>query len=79
MYCLEIIQSESFQRPRVQEPGITTRHCSFLVARAGLILHSARHRSTLFLAREAPDYATTLQSLRRRGPAGRDRLIESFF
>lgn len=79
MYSLEIIKSAAFQTPRPPEPGTTTRRCSFHATRAGIILHSARHRSTLFLSAESPDHAATLRSLRRRGPDGRDRLIESFF
>ena len=80
MYSLEIIQSASFQNPaKHAAPALTDRDCSACQTRAGIVFHSARHRSTLFLPAFAPNYKATLASLKRRGREGRNRLIESFF
>lgn len=80
MYCLQVIQSASFQTPKQHgAPALTARDSSFCKSRAGLVLHSAIHRSTLFLPVTAPNFKSTLASLRRRNQAGRNKLIESFF
>lgn len=80
MYCLEVIRSASFQSPPAKAtPALDARDCSFHLAKRGLILHSACHRSTVFLPREAPNFKRVLRKLRRRTQAGRNRLIEAFF
>lgn len=80
MYCLSVIKSASFQTPRAHAaPALTDRDCSYCRSRAGLVLHSAVHRSTVFLSKDSPIFRDTLRKLKRRTQAGRNRLIESFF
>lgn len=80
MYCLQVITSPSYQSPaKHAAPALTARDSSFFRSRAGLVLHSAIHRSTVFLSKDAPNFRATLASLKRRTQAGRNKLIESFF
>ncbi len=51
MYCLEVINSESFQNP----PHLKTnfnRDSSFCASRRGYVIHSGIHRSTAFISAE---------------------------
>ena len=80
MYCLSVIKSPSYQSPaKHAAPALTNRDCSYCRSRAGLVLHSAVHRSTVFLSKDSPIFRDTLRKLKRRTQAGRNRLIESFF
>ena len=78
MYCLEVIQSPSYQSPRKHAaPALTARDSSFCQTKSGLVLHSAVHRDTCFLPADCPPYKSILRKLKRRTQAGRNRLIES--
>jgi len=58
----------------------TTRHCSYTGnAEKGIVLHSAKKRSTAFVS--AGNRAETFLLLRRvcRTPASLDKLVESYF
>jgi len=58
----------------------TTRHCSYVGSvERGFVLHSAKLRSTVFVAGgpAAQKFARRMQGL--RDPATRDRIIESYF
>ena len=80
MYCLSGIKSPSYQSPaKHAAPALTARDCSFCRSRSGLVLHSAVHRSTVFIYATDPRFPAILRSLKRRTQAGRNRLIESFF
>lgn len=78
MYCLEVITSASFQNPPSHAaPALTARDSSYCKTKAGLVLHSAVHRSTCFLPADCPPYKSILRKLKRRTQAGRNRLIEA--
>ncbi len=78
MYSLEIIRAIN-ARPPVRTETETTRHCSFSGnAERGIVLHSARQRSTAFLS----DFQARMFLLewRHTAPgAKRDELIEAYF
>ena len=79
MYSLDTIKSlnaKAATAPAVETE--TTRHCSFVRSSQGVVLHSARQRSTVFLS--GNDAAKFLRmAARNRSPARRDALIESYF
>jgi len=79
MYSLPTLMRLNAQ-PRPAAETETTRHCSFNGnASRGVIIHSAKHRNTLFL-QAGDDASAFLRSYRARRSAGsRDRLIESYF
>jgi hypothetical protein len=80
MYCLEVLKSASYQNPpKHAAPALTARDCSYCRSRSGLVLHSAIHRSTVFIYATDPRFPSILRKLKRRTRAGRNRLIESFF
>ena len=56
----------------------TSRHCSFVRSSQGVVLHSAKQRSTAFLdGNEAAKFLR--MAARNRSPERRDKLIESYF
>lgn len=78
MYSLEVIKSPSFQSPPART-GEHNRDCSFHITRSGIILHSALHRSTLFVSRDAPTFGITAGYLKRVGQKRVNAFIEAFF
>ncbi len=78
MYSLDIITSDRFQNPPART-GEHNRDCSFHVTRSGIILHSARQRSTLFVSRDAPTYGQVSGYLKRAGQRRVNAFIEAFF
>lgn len=79
MYSLETIKKLNAEAAtRAAAETETTRHCSFVRSAQGVVLHSAKQRSTLFI--DGLIAARFLRmSARNRMPAARDRLIESYF
>lgn len=79
MYPLETIKSLNEQAATAPAPETeTTRHCSFVRSSQGIVLHSAKQRSTVFLS--GNDAAKFLRmAARNRTPFRRDKLIESYF
>ena len=58
----------------------TSRHCSFQgTAQDGVVLHSAKHRNTIFLrsGRQAAAFLARWWSMRSQ--AKRNQLVESYF
>lgn len=64
---------------KAASPAIHGRDCSFHVTRAGLILHSALHRNTLFVGRDTRDFAPLHHELTRGSKLYHNRLIEAYF
>lgn len=64
---------------KAASPAIHGRDCSFHVTRAGLILHSAIHRNTLFVGRDTGDFHPLLSHLEPADQASRNKLIEAYF
>ena len=79
MYPLETIQKMNEQAATAPAAETeTTRHCSFVRSSQGVVLHSAKQRSTVFLS--GNDAAKFLRmAARNRTPLRRDKLIESYF
>jgi hypothetical protein len=63
------------QRPFETE---TTRHCSICRSHAGVVLHSAKQRSTVFLS-GSPAKRFLAKWKACRALSSRDHLVESFF
>lgn len=79
MYSLDVIKSmnaRAAQRRPVENE--ITRHCSFCQSSAGVVLHSAKRRSTGFLRGRAAS-AFVRRWNRLRSAAKRDQLVESYF
>lgn len=75
MHCLEVIRSIN---NRASVPNaVQSRDCSFCQSRTGVVLHSAKLRSTAFLA--GPHAVRFLRSASRASRAKLNRLIESQF
>ncbi len=74
-------------RPRPVVETETTRHCSFAESSAGIVLHSAKQRSTVFLhhSLSAAFHKRLALADGNRSPsrgtraARRDAVIESYF
>lgn len=79
MYSLETIQKLNAEAAvRAATETETTRHCSYVRSSQGVVLHSAKLRSTCFL--DGNDAAKFLRmAARNRTPDRRDALIESYF
>ena len=77
MYSLEQIKKMNAASITPVETE-TTRHCSFVRSSQGIVLHSAKLRSTCFLdGNEAAKFLR--MAARNRTPERRDKLIESYF
>lgn len=79
MYSLNTlakINARAATAPRAETE--TTRHCSYCASRAGVVLHSARQRSTAFISGAQ---ARKFQAgwLSTNSTTVRDGLVESFF
>ena len=79
MYSLDTLKKMNADAvTRATAETETTRHCSFVRSSQGVVLHSARQRSTVFLS--GNDAAKFLRmSARNRTPARRDAIIEAYF
>ncbi len=79
MYSIETIKKLNAEAAtRAAAETETTRHCSYVKSSQGVVLHSAKLRSTCFLdGNEAAKFLRL--SARNRTPARRDALIESYF
>ena len=79
MYSLETIKKLNAEAAvRAAAETETTRHCSFVRSSQGVVLHSAKLRSTAFL--DGNEAARFLRlAARNRTPGRRDALIESYF
>lgn len=79
MYSLETIKKLNAEAAvRAASETETTRHCSYVKSAGGVVLHSAKRRSTLFL--DGLIAARFLRmAARNRTPGRRDALIESYF
>ncbi len=77
MYSLDVIHSMNARASKPVEAE-TTRHCSFVKSATGIVLHSAKHRNTVFIKKGSDSDA-----FYRRIGAGdqnfQDRVIESYF
>lgn len=78
MYSIEVIKSDKFQSPPPRT-GEHNRDCSFHITRSGVILHSARQRSTLFVSRHAPTFGAVTGYLKRVKQRRVNAFIEAFF
>lgn len=79
MYSLEEIKfiNAAAAKSTVAENELS-RHCSFVRSSQGIVLHSAKLRSTCFLdGNEAAKFLR--MAARNRTPERRDKLIESYF
>jgi hypothetical protein len=76
MYSLNIIHALNRQASTPAE-NETTRHCSICRSRAGIVLHSAKKRSTAFI--KGVSATRFLRAYDRATLAKRDALVESFF
>lgn len=76
MHSLEVIKSMN-NRPAASHETETTRHCSYTKSAQGVVLHSAKQRSTCFLSGKVAE--AFLSDAADRTPKQLDRLIESFF
>ena len=79
MYALHTItkiNADAAKAPKHETE--TTRHCSYCASRAGVVLHSARQRSTAFISGAQ---ARKFQAgwLATNSTTVRDGLVESFF
>lgn len=57
----------------------TLRHCSFLQSKRGIVLHSAKRRSTLFLGGATNVKRFLLAYASKNSVDAQDKLIESYF
>lgn len=82
------MNNSAVARAERQAETETTRHCSFTIATGGVILHSAKHRNTLFLRGKAQpgrgDHNWTVANFLTKadqcdGPVELDHLIEGYF
>ncbi len=86
MHCIEAIVKMNSRRPARHEDW-RSRLCSFAASRGGVVLHSAKLRSTAFLAdpTEVAKFLRRARPLRAktaRSAAAREkfnRLVESYF
>jgi hypothetical protein len=76
MHSLEVIKSMN-NRPVAQHETETTRHCSYTKSAQGVVLHSAKQRSTVFLS--GADATRFIGWAKNCTVSGLDRLIESYF
>lgn len=80
MHCLETLHrlnAKAAARPAAETE--TTRHCSYSGDEAlGLVLHSAKQRSTCFLSGASATYFLT-RWLVTNSVDVRDQLVESYF
>jgi len=79
MYSLEQIKKLNAVAATAPAPeNELSRHCSFVRSSQGIVLHSAKLRSTCFLdGNEAAKFLR--MAARNRTPERRDKLIESYF
>lgn len=56
-----------------------TRHCSFHKSKAGIVLHSARLRSTAFIEGKAAQKRFEVEMLSTNSQVKKDGIIESYF
>lgn len=79
MYSIEQIKKMNAAAATTPAPeNETTRHCSFVRSSQGIVLHSAKLRSTVFIdGNEAAKFLR--MAARNRTPERRDKLIESYF
>lgn len=77
MYDLATIHR--INQPRAAVETETTRHCSYVASAKGVVLHSAKKRSTVFLSPDRARLFLTLVKVTRADSSGRDRLIETYF
>jgi hypothetical protein len=65
MYCLEVITSiNNRASARQLQPKSQSRDCSFHIGKKGIVLHSARHRDTIYIHAESKIYCKTAGYLR---------------
>ncbi|CAB4167264.1 hypothetical protein UFOVP861_12 [uncultured Caudovirales phage] len=65
MYCLEVITSINDRASARQlQPKSQSRDCSFHIGKKGIVLHSARHRDTIYIHAESKIYCKTAGYLR---------------
>lgn len=86
MYCLDVIHSQNsdaaLAKRRALKQACLTRDCSHVDSRAGVVLHSAAQRSTVFLSGNSARTFRAAALVAQRGPAGQpayNRLVESYF
>ena len=79
MYSLEQIKKLNAAAATAPAPeNELSRRCSFVRSSQGIVLHSAKLRSTCFLdGNEAAKFLR--MAARNRTPERRDKLIESYF
>jgi homoserine kinase len=75
MYSLDVIRK--MNNRAVVPNAVNKRDCSFVESRTGVVLHSAKLRSTVFLAGPAAD--RFLRTARKSNGPSLNRLIEAWF
>jgi len=84
MYCLQtIISLNNRAAAKALAPRKQSRDCSFHIGAKGIVLHSARHRDTVYIAASSSIYSKTagyLRALTRLGNQGKiNTTIENFY
>jgi hypothetical protein len=86
MYCLEVILSQNSDAAlatrKALKSSCLTRNSSHVESRAGVVLHSAAQRSTVFLSGNSARAFLAAALIANGGPAGipaYNRLVESYF
>ena len=78
MYCIEVITSlNNRAAARQLQPKIQSRDCSFHIGAKGIVLHSARHRDTVYIAASSSIYCKTAGYLRALTRLGNQAKINS--
>ncbi len=76
MYSLDTIIAINNRATRPS--AVQSRDCSVCFSRGGAVIHSARHRDTVFIYGTAPRILARLRSLRSNQPA-LNRYIETLY
>jgi hypothetical protein len=76
MYSLDTIHALNARATRPS--AVQSRDCSVCFSRGGAVIHSARHRDTVFIYGSAPRIIARLRSLRGNQPA-LNRYIETLY
>ena len=76
LHTLAKINARAATAPRAETE--TTRHCSFCASRQGIVLHSARQRSTAFIS-GAAGKRFLAGWLSTNSATKRDALVEAYF
>lgn len=80
MYCLEVIHS--MNRRAASAPKHETewsRHCSYHQTKTGIVLHSAKLRSTAFLSNGPATKKFLVDWFGTNSATRRDQLVEAYF